>query len=289
MKRIYYVVDGVFLLLLAASLTLNAKYIHQDICKNNQTIEDETVVPKNKVIASKDVTLLRAGLSISSSPGTSMEGWFIDHLKEKLGIEVVQADISSGMFDGCEEGVDLCWLDSYVSYYDAVREGKLKNLEDDLMKKWPQIYQRYHVAIDRMKADTYKHTGKKGIFGIPTWLQSFNDTGREGYCLVIPTGSPHPELAMELIMYSASDDGIMDIAFGPEGQMWEKRDGRYVLLQDWMEISKGNPAKKFVETKDGMEDFVTAVCKLELVGNEKLGRELLAMSSVNKLEEMVQK
>lgn len=283
-------------MLLAASLALNAKYIFQAGGIHNQTTENESTASKNqtaggKAAASKDVTVLWGNLSVSWSPETPMEGWFIEHLKEELGIDILQADhpVSYGGFTGCEKGVDLCYFNSATDYYNRVRDGQLKNLEDDLMKKWPQIYQRYHVAIDKMKADTYKNTGKKGVFGIPAWLQSFHDTGREGYCLTIPTGSPHPELAMELIMYSASDEGIMDIAFGPEGQMWEKKDGRYMLLQDWMEMSGEKSARKFVETRNGLEDFGTAMCKLELVGNASLGRELLAMSSAYKLEEIAQK
>lgn len=134
-----------------------------------------------------------------------------------------------------------------------------------------------------MKADTYKHTGKKGMFGFPIYLKSFHDTWREGSCLAIPIGASHPEQAMELIAYSASDEGIMDIAFGPEGQMWKKEDGRYVLLQDWWSEKPARyQVRKLIQTKDGMEDFATALCKLELVGNERLGRELLAMSSVSR-------
>ena len=290
MKKRFYVINGGLLLLLVASLILNARYIYGNIGKHYQDTEDEASASNHKTAerktsASKDVTVLWGNLSISWLPETPLEGWFIDHLREKLGIDILQADhpVCCGLFRGCEKGVDICCFDSSVDFYDRVKEGQLRDLEKDIMEKWPQLYQRYRTSIDQMKADTYKHTGKKGMFGFPIYLKSFHDTWREGSCLAIPIGASHPEQAMELIAYSASDEGIMDIAFGPEGQMWKKEDGRYVLLQDWWSEKPARyQVRKLIQTKDGMEDFATALCKLELVGNERLGRELLAMSSVSR-------
>ena len=280
MGKKYIVINGVIALCLVASLLLNVRYLYRNIENHRQGTQDEITVTnqktaEKKVAEGKDVTLFDAILSISWGPGTPMEGWFIEHLKDKFGIEVQQADVSPGMFEGCEKGVELCWLDSYVSYYEAVKAGKLRNLEDEI-KKNPKVYQKYQKAIKKMKADTYKHTGKKGVFGIPAQLSSFDDVWKEGNCVVVPVNAPHPQLALELLTYSASDEGIMDIAFGPKGQMWKKENGKYVLLRDWQKISSGNMARKVVKTKNGMEDYSTAVCKLQLVGNESLGRELLA-------------
>lgn len=287
MKKKYVIIGGL-LILMVASLLLGAKYLNRDSGKKNQPAGKEESIPSKKQSATaetkesetENLTLFSANLSISWPGGTPMEGWFIEHLKEKFGIDVRQTDypITPGIFAGCEKGVELCWLDSYVSYYRAVKEGKLRNLEDEI-KKHPKAYRRYGKAIKTMKADTYKHTGKKGVFGIPVWLTSFDDAWREGYCVVVPVNAPHPELALELLTYSASDEGIMDIAFGPEGQMWKEENGKYVLLQDWYKVKDENPGKKFVKTKSGPEDFYTAMCKLELVGNESLGRELLKLSS----------
>ncbi len=282
------IIIGGLLMLLAASLLLGAKCFNRDSGKKNQGASKEDSIPSKKQAAvteaneseTENLTLFNANLSISWSPGTPMEGWFIDHLKEKFGIDVRQAEypVTPGMFTECEEGVELCWLESSVSYYDAVKAGKLRNLEDEI-KKNPKVYQKYQKAIKKMKADTYKHTGKKGVFGIPSRLNSFDDAWREGDCVVVPVNAPHPELALELLTYSASDEGIMDIAFGPEGQMWKEENGKYVLLQDWYKIDAEEPGKKVVKTKSGMEDYATGACHLMLVGNYSLGRELLKLSS----------
>lgn len=284
MKKNHIIIGGL-LMLLAASLLLGAKYLNRDSGKKNQTAVKESTTPQKKTAAaeakeSEDVTLFNANLSIAWGPGIPMEGWFIEHLKEKFGIDVRQAEypVTPGMFTECEEGVELCWLDSYVAFYDAVKEGKLRDLEDEI-KKHPKAYRRYRKAIKKMKADTYKHTGKKGVFGIPTRLNSFDETWREGDCVVVPANAPHPELALELLTYSASDEGVMDIAFGPEGQMWKEENGKYVLLQDWHKIDSEEPGKKIVKTKSGMEDYATGACHLMLVGNYSLGRELLKLSS----------
>ena len=287
-----FIIAGGLLLLLASSMLLGAKYLKHDSGKKSKNAVRENTAPKKQAAAaeadeSEDLTLFNVNLSMAWAPGTPMEGWFNEHLQEKFGIDVRQIDwqtvgradpITPGMFDGCEEGVELCWLESSVSYYDAVKAGKLRNLEDEI-KKNPKVYQKYQKAIKKMKADTYKHTGKKGVFGIPSRLNSFDDAWREGDCVVVPVNAPHPELALELLTYSASDEGIMDIAFGPEGQMWKEENGKYVLLQDWRKVNDENPGKKFVKTKSGMEDLQTAMSQLQLVGNENLGRELLKLSS----------
>lgn len=283
MKKRYYILAGGLLMLLAASLFLGATYLNHDGSKRNKAAVKESDAPKRQAIAaesdaSEKPIRFNANLSVSWSPDSPMEGWFIEHLKEKFGIEVWQADASRGGFDGSEEGVELCWLQSYTNYYDAVKGGKLRNLEDEI-KKHPKVYRRYRKAIKKIKADTYKNTGKKGVFGIPSWLSSFDDTGIEGYCVVVPANAPHPELALKLLTYSASDEGIMNIAFGPEGQMWKKENGKYVLLQNWYQMERENPGKKFVRTKSGMETFEIAVCPLQLVGNQSLGQELLKLSS----------
>ncbi len=283
MKKRYYILAGGLLMLFAVSLLLGVIYLNHDGGKRNKAAVKESDAPKEQAIAaesdaSEKPIRFYVNLSLSWYPDSPMEGWFIEHLKEKFGIELWQADASRGGFDGSEEGIELCWLQSYTNFYDAVKGGKLRNLEDEI-KKHPEVYRRYRKAIKKIKADTYKNTGKKGVFGIPSWLTSFDDTGREGYCVVVPANAPHPELALELLTYSASDEGIMDIAFGPEGQMWKEENGKYVLLQDWYQIDREDPSKKVVRTKSGMEDVGTAMCPLELVGNHSLGRELLKLSS----------
>lgn len=212
--------------------------------------------------------------------GGKQEGWFGDLLKEKLDLEVQLEPYPAAYGSDGPNGEKFVQnADLYVflgsnDYYDAVKEGKLKDLENDI-KKCPDIYSKYTNAINQIKEDTYSHAGKKGVFGMPIWLQSFDDTGRECYCISIPSAAEHPDKAMDLITYSASEEGIMNTVFGPEGQMWKNENGKYVLIQDWYKIKDEDPEKKFVETKDGKEDFQTAVNKMQLVGNEALARELI--------------
>ena len=211
--------------------------------------------------------------------GEEPMGWFGDLLKDKLNIEV-QIEPYPLWFGYEEDGytfvkdADLYSFLGEISYYEAVQEGKLKNLEDEI-KERPDVYSKYINAINQIKEDTYEHTGKKGIFGIPIRLVSFEDSGRECYCISILSAAKNPEKAMDLITYSASEEGIMNIAFGPEGQMWKKENGKYTLIQDWYELYEKDSEEKFVETKHGKEDFHRAICKMELVGNEVLARELI--------------
>lgn len=211
-------------------------------------------------------------------------GWFGDLLKNKLNIEIQLERYQLFGYEGdgysFVQDADLYSFLGEMSYYEAVREGKLKDLEGDI-KKYPDVYSKYTNAINHIKKDTYRHTGKKGVFGIPIWLESFEDSGRERYCISIPSAAKNPEKAMDLITYSASDEGIMNIAFGPEGQMWKQENGNYVLLQDWYQIYEElqEPDEKFVETNHGKEDFHRAICKIELVGNEALGRKLIGEKS----------
>ena len=47
------------------------------------------------------------------------------------------------------------------------------------LKKNPKIYKRYKNAFRYIKKYTYKKTGKKGIYGFPVNLKSFDDKGQE--------------------------------------------------------------------------------------------------------------
>ena len=264
MKKKHIVFTGGLSILLAASLILNAVYICQDISKNNHTAGDE------------GVTVLKTNLSMTWTPGIPMEGWLIEHLKKELGIEVWQEDypVMEGDSIDCLNWLDLCCMHDAEGYYDAVREGKLKNLENDIMKR-TRFYQRYHNAFDQIKADTFKHTGREGIFGVPIGLTYFNHKGYEGHCLTIPVNSSHPEQALRLIAYSATDHGIMNITYGPEGEMWKKKNGKYVVLKNVQEIEEVDEYLEAVKGIDGMENFRTYECCLELVGNTRLGEKLV--------------
>lgn len=258
MKKTVIGIVSIFAIILIIGLTLNAKRISQEK-KQQQKIENETPVVLNT--------------NLAPSMLGRLEGWFGELLQEKLDYQV-EFQLYRGLFEEREKNTDVYLFMGELDYYDAVKKGELKNLEEDV-KKSSDIYGKYTNALNEIRDDTYKQTGKKGIYGIPIWLQSFDDVGRKRYCVSIPSDAKHPKEAMDLISYSASEEGIMNIAFGPEGQMWKKENDKYVLIQDWYEMNEEHPGEKFVETKNGKETFATAVCKMELVGNESLGRELI--------------
>lgn len=272
-KKSYIIV--VLVLLSAAAVMLDAEYKNQKGVKNARIVNAETITPE-------EVTPLITNVSYAIGPGEALDGWFAEQLKKELGIEVLQAEYPAclGSLWDCQE--DLCCFNSPEGYYDAVKNGQLRDLEAEIEKR-PEIYQRYRGAIDQMKKDTYENTGKRGVFGFPMHMHSFGGDWLEGHCLVIPEYASHPEEAMELIAYSATDDGIMNLVFGPERQMWEKQNGRYVLLQDFY---NDDSSEKFVTTRDGLEEYVSAMEYLQLAGNDMLGQELLAMTLVNRREDL---
>ena len=207
-----------------------------------------------------------------------MEGWYADLLQEKLNIKIFGMDYSLPGRENYEEeyqkGIDIQTYKGETDYYDNIKSGRMKNMEP-YINKHPEVFSRYSKILKHLKKKTYRKTRKKGIYGIPIWLQSFDtlDKKYEEYCVCVPASSRHPKKAMDLIAWSASEEGIMNIAFGPEGQMWEKKKGKYILIYDWQK--KMNSSDKFVKTKSGKEDYSNAQFKMQLVGNRNLGEELL--------------
>lgn len=245
-----------------------------------QTKTEDDQIQKDEILQTEnpDGTVMLRIMSSTIKTDVKIEGWFADVLMERLGIEVYCADPVNIYDEEYEEefskGVDLYnYYGDDQAYYNDVKEGKLIDMED-YIKKHPKVYSKYSKAIRHMKEDTYLHTGKKGVYGLPTSLKSFEDTGEdyECRCVSVPSGSKHTEEAMALLTYSASDEGIMNIVYGPEGQMWKKKQGKYILIKDWYKV---RPGEKFVQTKEGKIDFFSAICPMELVANRSLGRELI--------------
>ena len=160
-----------------------------------------------------------------------------------------------------------------VSYYDAVKAGELLDLEPTL-KKNPEIYKRYKNAFQYIKKYTYKKTGKKGIYGFPVNLKSFDDKGRKLDCVSILSGSNNKNKAMDLLLYSASDEGIMNWTYGPEGEMWERKNGKYVVLKDWSAEEGTDEDEEYVEYSDYSSDYICPRTLIYLIPNTFLGAEL---------------
>ena len=160
-----------------------------------------------------------------------------------------------------------------VSYYDAVKAGELLDLEPTL-KKNPKIYKRYKNAFQYIKKYTYKKTGKKGIYGFPVNLKSFDDKGRKLDCVSILSGSNNKNKAMDLLLYSASDEGIMNWTYGPEGEMWERKNGKYVVLKDWSAEEGTDEDEEYVEYSDYSSDYICLRTLIYLIPNTSLGAEL---------------
>lgn len=227
---------------------------------------------EQKNAASDDITLIKTNLSINKIG--KQDGWFGELLKEKLRIEMEFCPYM-GVFGMREEGTDLYMFGGGLDYYEAVKNGELRNLENEFTQ-CPEVYKKYKKALKSARKDTYDNTGKKGIYGLPLRLYSFKQAWDPCYCISIPADATHPEKAMDLLTYLASDEGIMNIAFGPEGQMWKKEGDDYVLIQDWYEIFDKDPTKKvFIETPDGKVDFLEARVYIGMGGYESLGHELV--------------
>lgn len=221
--------------------------------------------PDNNNLVALKTNLLPYGL-----PGRQ-KGWYGDLLAEKLGIEVHY--VQPSYFAERDSDMDMyLFFMGNVSYYDAVKAGELLDLEPTL-KKNPKIYKRYKNAFRYIKKYTYKKTGKKGIYGFPVDLKSFNDKGQKCRCVSILSGSNNKKKAMDLLLYSASDEGIMNWTYGPEGEMWERKNGKYVVLKDWS-AEEGADEEEYVEYSDYSSDYIYPRTLIYLIPNTSLGAEL---------------
>ena len=221
--------------------------------------------PDNNNLVALKTNLLPYGL-----PGRQ-KGWYGDLLAEKLGIEVHY--VQPSYFAERDSDMDMyLFFMGDVDYYDAVKAGELLDLEPTL-KKNPKIYKRYKNAFRYIKKYTYKKTGKKGIYGFPVDLKLFNDKGQKCRCVSILSGSNNKNKAMDLLLYSASDEGIMNWTYGPEGEMWERKNGKYVVLKDWS-AEEGTDEEEYVEYSDYSSDYIYPRTLIYLIPNTSLGAEL---------------
>ena len=280
MKKIIYpvgmIVIGVLICVLAkgvdqrpiaAKKNVNSKQSELTYDKTEQerkSLPDRE--PDNNNLVALKTNLLPYGL-----PGRQ-KGWYGDLLAEKLGIEVHY--VQPSYFAERDSDMDMyLFFMGDVDYYDAVKAGELLDLEPTL-KKNPKIYKRYKNAFQYIKKYTYKKTGKKGIYGFPVNLKSFDDKGRKLDCVSILSGSNNKNKAMDLLLYSASDEGIMNWTYGPEGEMWERKNGKYVVLKDWSAEEGTDEDEEYVEYSDYSSDYVCPRTLIYLIPNTSLGAEL---------------
>ena len=280
MKKIIYpvgmIVIGVLICVLAkgvdqrpiaAKKNVNSKQSELTYDKTEQerkSLPDRE--PDNNNLVALKTNLLPYGL-----PGRQ-KGWYGDLLAEKLGVEVHY--VQPSYFAERDSDMDMyLFFMGNVSYYDAVKAGELLDLEPTL-KKNPKIYKRYKNAFQYIKKYTYKKTGKKGIYGFPVNLKSFDDKGRKLDCVSILSGSNNKNKAMDLLLYSASDEGIMNWTYGPEGEMWERKNGKYVVLKDWSTEEWANKDEDYVEYSDYSSDYICPRTLIYLIPNTSLGAEL---------------
>ena len=280
MKKIIYpvgmIVIGVLICVLAkgvdqrpiaAKKNVNSKQSELTYDKTEQerkSLPDRE--PDNNNLVALKTNLLPYGL-----PGRQ-KGWYGDLLAEKLGIEVHY--VQPSYFAERDSDMDIyLFFMGEVSYYDAVKAGELLDLEPTL-KKNPKIYKRYKNAFQYIKKYTYKKTGKKGIYGFPVNLKSFDDKGRKLDCVSILSGSNNKNKAMDLLLYSASDEGIMNWTYGPEGEMWERKNGKYVVLKDWSAEEGTDEDEEYVEYSDYSSDYICPRTLIYLIPNTSLGAEL---------------
>ena len=222
--------------------------------------------PDNNNLVALKTNLLPYGL-----PGRQ-KGWYGDLLAEKLGIEVHY--VQPSYFAERDSDMDMyLFFMGNVSYYDAVKAGELLDLEPTL-KKNPKIYKRYKNAFQYIKKYTYKKTGKKGIYGFPVNLKSFDDKGRKLDCVSILSGSNNKNKAMDLLLYSASDELIMNFKYGQEGVMCLYIYFKYVVLKDWSAEEGTDEDEEYVEYSDYSSDYICPRTLIYLIPNTSLGAEL---------------
>lgn len=225
----------------------------------------------NNVNGKTDLVVLQTNLLPYGLPGRQ-KGWYGDLLAEKLGIEVHY--VQPSYFAERDSDMDMyLFFMGDVDYYDAVKAGELLDLEPTL-KKNPKIYKRYKNAFRYIKKYTYKKTGKKGIYGFPVNLKSFDDKGRKLDCVSVLSESNNKNKAMDLLLYSASDEGIMNWTYGPEGEMWERKNGKYVVLKDWSTEEGADKEEEYVEYSDYSSDYIYPRTLIYLIPNTSLGAEL---------------
>ncbi len=223
--------------------------------------------PDNNNLVALKTNLLPYGL-----PGRQ-KGWYGDLLAEKLGVEVHY--VQPSYFEERDSDMDIyLFFMGDVTYYDAVMAGELLDLEPTL-KKNPKIYKRYKNAFQYIKKYTYKKTGKKGIYGFPVNLKSFDDKGRKLDCVSVLSESNNKNKAMDLLLYSASDEGIMNWTYGPEGEMWERKNGKYVVLKDWSAEEGTDEDEEYVEYSDYSSDYICPRTLIYLIPNTSLGAEFV--------------
>lgn len=251
----------------AAKKNVNSKQseiVYDEAERYRRSLPDRE--PDNNNLVALKTNLLPYGL-----PGRQ-KGWYGDLLAEKLGIEVHY--VQPSYFAERDSDMDMyLFFMGNVSYYDAVKAGELLDLEPTL-KKNPKIYKRYKNAFRYIKKYTYKKTGKKGIYGFPVNLKSFDDKGRKLDCVSILSGSNNKNKAMDLLLYSASDEGIMNWTYGPEGEMWERKNGKYVVLKDWSAEEGTDEDEEYVEYSDYSSDYICPRTLIYLIPNTSLGAEL---------------
>ena len=252
---------------IAAKKNVNSKQselTYDKIEQERKSLPDRE--PDNNNLVALKTNLLPYGL-----PGRQ-KGWYGDLLAEKLGIEVHY--VQPSYFAERDSDMDMyLFFMGNVSYYDAVKAGELLDLEPTL-KKNPKIYKRYKNAFQYIKKYTYKKKGKKGIYGFPVNLKSFDDKGRKLDCVSILSGSNNKNKAMDLLLYSASDEGIMNWTYGLEGEMWERKNGKYVVLKDWSAEEGTDEDEEYVEYSDYSSDYICPRTLIYLIPNTSLGAEL---------------
>ena len=281
MKKIIYpvgmIVIGVLICVLAkgvdqrpiaAKKNVNSK---QSELTYDKTEQERRSLPDREP-DNNNLVALKTNLLPYGAPGRQ-KGWYGDLLAKKLGIEVRY--VWHSFFEEREKSVnmDMFLFMGTLDYYDAVKAGELCDLEP-VLKKNPKIYKRYKNAFQYIKKYTYKKTGKKGIYGFPVNLKSFDDKGRKLDCVSILSGSNNKNKAMDLLLYSASDEGIMNWTYGPEGEMWERKNGKYVVLKDWSAEEGTDEDEEYVEYSDYSSDYICPRTLIYLIPNTFLGAEL---------------
>lgn len=256
---------------------------------NIASMQSVKVATGTSVEVSDKVVTLMANLQYPAYGPGIQKGYLGDLLKKKLGITVSWGFDFGGMLEYADYKPDMWQWRGGNDCYTNIKKGTLVNLEEEI-ESHPEVYRKYRKVIKYIKKETYKRTGKKGIYTFPMELSNFDNVHhRNGdiipYSVSIMADSDHIKESLALLTYAASDEGIMNFVYGPKNENWKKQKGKYVVMMDWTHANYSEDGKPYWYSEANEEktyDYYYGKPVIALVGNLDLAANLVKRTNKGK-------